>query len=66
MIFPLPKFLLKSIFSVLGKSSEYSRLTNSLEIDIEKSKLLLGWVPLFDIDKCLKDTVNDFIRSHKV
>lgn len=64
VIFRLPNCLLKFIFKFLGKESEFLRLTNSLEIDIEKSKSLLGWTPPLDLDAGLKIMVEDFLRLH--
>jgi len=45
---PIPLFLLRLILNILRKNAYRDKLLGSLEIDISKSKTVLGWEPPFD------------------
>lgn len=59
----LPESLLKIIFKVLGKSSLSDRLLGSLQLDIEKTKNKLDWVPPVTFDRGIKITVDSYLNS---
>lgn len=56
-LFPFPIFILKLLGLVLGKKRQLERLTESLQVNIEKSMRLLNWQPPYSIDESLKMTV---------
>lgn len=45
MNFKVPAFIVKLVLSILGKKDIAQRLLSSLQIDISKTKNLLGWEP---------------------
>lgn len=51
---PVPLILLKTAFSIIGKSEINSRLFSSLHVDISKSRRILDWVPKFSVDEGLR------------
>ena len=44
-LFPFPIFLLKFIFTIIGKKKEIDRLTDSLKLDSDHIKRVLNWTP---------------------
>jgi hypothetical protein len=38
---------------LLGKQSVYERLCDSMQVDIQNTKLQLGWKPPFKVKDCL-------------
>ncbi len=59
-LFPVPPWLLQSLFRLMGKSGLAQRLLGTLQVDISKAKTLLGWQPALSfsdgIAKSLKET----------
>jgi nucleoside-diphosphate-sugar epimerase len=53
-LFHLPLWCLKLFLTAVRKESVYSRLCGSLQIDISKSKQLLGWKPPVSVDEGLR------------
>jgi len=49
--------------ALLGKKSIATRLCGSLQVDIAKNKVMLGWVPPFSVDEALCLTASHFINS---
>jgi nucleoside-diphosphate-sugar epimerase len=45
ILLPVPKTILKMFARFAGKQGEFSRLAESLQIDITKAKQLLDWMP---------------------
>ena len=45
LLIPLPVSLLKISATFLGKQAMVQRLTDSLQVDIEKTRCLIGWSP---------------------
>ena len=50
----VPKSLLRLGAKVIGKDDVYQRLCGSLQVDIEKTKRLLGWSPAISVDEGLR------------
>lgn len=44
-LIPVPLWILKSLFKLIGKSGLAQRLLGNLQVDISKAKTLLGWQP---------------------
>ncbi|WP_282114499.1 NAD-dependent epimerase/dehydratase family protein [Pseudoalteromonas arctica] len=45
LLIPVPTFIFKALFKVLGRSSMAIQLFDNLEVDNAKAKKLLGWLP---------------------
>ena len=54
--FSIPKFFLKVGLKIIGKENKFSKLSDSLEIDISKTKKLLNWKPKYNQMQGLKVT----------
>lgn len=64
-LIPVPKFILQSIASMLGKADYAKRLVGSLQVDISKTRDLLGWSPPVSMDDALKNTAKYFLTHPK-
>ena len=53
-LIPVPAGLLKLAATVLGKQDVARQLCGSLQLDIEKTRRLLGWTPPLPLDEGLK------------
>ncbi|MEP1744176.1 MAG: SDR family oxidoreductase [Kangiellaceae bacterium] len=62
---PVPVGLFQFAGLVTGKSREVKRLTNSLHVDISKTKELLGWIPPMSVDEGFKRTADAFFESKR-
>lgn len=61
-LIPVPAVLLRLAASLVGRRGGAQRLTGSLQVDIEKNRLLLGWTPPFTTTEGLGRTV-DYFKS---
>jgi len=59
----VPTRLLRKAACLLGKSGLAQQLFGSLQVDITKTKTLLGWRPTTDLDEELKHTARHFLAS---
>lgn len=59
-LFYLPPALLKLGASVLNKQGIYQRLCGSLQLDLSKTRQLLGWTPLVTVDEGLRRASEGF------
>jgi nucleoside-diphosphate-sugar epimerase len=59
-LFYLPPALLKLGATVLNKPSIYQRLCGSLQLDIAKTRQLLGWTPPVPVDEGLRRAAESF------
>lgn len=59
ILFPCPKWFLKCIAALLGKTQIAARLCDSLQVDISNARELLNWQPILGIDDALKFTIED-------
>ncbi|MDZ7891015.1 MAG: SDR family oxidoreductase [Rhodoferax sp.] len=53
-LLPVPAALLKAVAALLGKGDVVQRLCGSLQVDIVKTRELLGWAPLVTLDEGLR------------
>lgn len=61
----VPAWLLKTGATLFGKRDIVQRLLGSLQVDISKTKEILGWKPPVSVDEALKKTAEDFLaRQH--
>ena len=56
---PFPASWLIFIASLLGKKAVAQRLCNSLQVDISKTRAVLGWEPPVSVDQGLRQTVDN-------
>ena len=61
-LFYLPPPLLKLGATLLNKPDVYKRLCSSLQLDIAKTKQLLGWAPPISVDEGLRRAAKGFRR----
>jgi nucleoside-diphosphate-sugar epimerase len=57
LLLPVPAFVLGWGGAMLGKSSVAQRLCDSLQVDITKTRHMLGWSPPITLDQGLKKAV---------
>ncbi len=58
-LLPVPLFLLKLPFTILGKKAEYQRLTSSLAVNSKKVQLALHWTPPYTVATALQSMLPD-------
>lgn len=56
-LWPVPVVWLERAAAVLGKRAAVQRLCSSLQVDIEKTRAVLGWQPPQGLDQGLRQTV---------
>ena len=61
-LLPVPGWLLQTAARLLGKGDVAQRLCGSLQVDISKTRNLLGWTPPVTFDEALQLTANDFLE----
>lgn len=55
-LLPLPVWLLNTVASSFGKRSVAQRLCSSLQVDISKTRQVLGWAPPVSVVRALRQT----------
>ena len=56
-LFPVPIFLLKFLFNILGKKKELDRLIGSLKLDSTHTREALNWIPPVNIAEGIRRMV---------
>lgn len=64
-LLPVPVWLLRFCLGLVGKGSEIQKLCDSLQVDINKTRDQLGWIPPASLDEVLRKTAQDYIRAYK-
>jgi UDP-glucose 4-epimerase len=62
-LLPVPAWILSGVASLLGKKAFSQRLCGSLQVDISKTRALLGWTPPITVAEALKVTATHFQES---
>ena len=62
-LIPFPEGLLTLVAFFLGKKHVIQRLCGSLQVDISKTRELLGWNPPVSVEDGLRKTAEDFING---
>ena len=62
-LLPIPGAWLMFCAKLLGKQDVALRLLGSLQVDITKTKSLLGWSPPYTVDESLKKTAQFFMKQ---
>ncbi len=63
-LIPVPSWILQSGAALLGKKGLSQRLCGSLQVDLTKTRNLLGWTPPLSVDEALANTAKHF-REHQ-
>lgn len=63
-LIPVPVMLLQWIAAAVGKKTLAMRLCESLQLDISKTRRLLGWSPVVNTDAGLQLAANYFNKMH--
>ncbi len=61
-LLPIPAWMLESTATLLGKKAVAQRLCGSLQVDIGKTRELLGWTPPISVDEALRKTAEHFLQ----
>ncbi len=64
-LIPVPESWLFFTSSLFGKKDLARRLLGSLQVDISKSRSILGWTPPFTVEEGITVTVGSFSTSHR-
>ena len=56
-LLPVPVWALQAAAKLLGKGDAVQRLCGNLQVDISKTRILLGWVPPVSVDESLRRVV---------
>ncbi|MCG6574683.1 SDR family oxidoreductase [Pseudomonas sp. AF32] len=59
-LIPVPSWMLERGAGLLGKKALSQRLCGSLQVDIEKTRTLLNWIPPVSVDDALARTARHF------
>ena len=62
-LIPVPVSWLKLAAALVGKPDVAQRLCGSLQVDIEKTRRLLGWTPPISLDEGLKKVAEGYARE---
>lgn len=62
-LFPVPSTLLKLGARILGKEKVAQRLLGNLQVDISKTKQVLGWSPSVSVDDSLRKTAEWYVQQ---
>jgi len=62
-LIPVPAVVLRTATRLLGKAGFAQQLCGSLQVDINKTRDLLGWAPLVSVDEALMQTARHFLAN---
>jgi nucleoside-diphosphate-sugar epimerase len=60
LVIPLPASLVTLVAAAIGQSAVANRLINWLQVDVSKTRALLGWEPRKNISEGLRQTARSF------
>jgi nucleoside-diphosphate-sugar epimerase len=60
-LFFFPSFFAQRLFYFFGNSLKYNQLYGSLQVNITKARVLLGWSPIISIESGLRQAGEDFV-----
>ncbi|WMR32655.1 NAD-dependent dehydratase, partial [Metapseudomonas otitidis] len=60
-LYSVPESIIVAGANLLGRPAIARRLCGSLQVDIDKSRRLLGWTPPYNVDDSLSKVVRDFL-----
>lgn len=62
-LIPVPVMVLRGGARLVGQEAVMQRLCDSLQVDISKTRRVLGWTPPVRVDDALKETAQHFRRG---
>ena len=62
-LFSVPAGMLEGMMSLFGRRDLSRRLLGSLQVDISKTRKLLGWSPVVSMDEALQKTAQHFLNT---
>ena len=63
-LLPVPQVMLTTALHLLGKEAIAQRLCGNLQVDISKTRDLLGWQPIISVDEALQKTAQAWLAKH--
>jgi UDP-glucose 4-epimerase len=60
---PVPPGLVRALAALTGKHGQVARLSGSLQVDIDKTRKLLGWSPVVSMEVALQETARHYLDS---
>tara|TARA_R110001592_G_scaffold74670_7_gene226693 strand:- start:9637 stop:10650 length:1014 start_codon:yes stop_codon:yes gene_type:complete len=63
-LFPIPSSWFTLAAKLIGKPAISQRLYGSLQVDISKTKEMLGWEPPYSAAECMKKTADAFLENN--
>lgn len=64
-LLPIPQSRLETGLTLLGKRAIAQRLCGNLQVDISKTRDLLGWNPPVSVDEALRQTAEAYLQNLK-
>jgi nucleoside-diphosphate-sugar epimerase len=64
-LFAVPASLMRGLLSIAGRRSEYSRLFESLQLDVSETIARLAWHPPVSLHEGLAQTVRWYLQRHQ-
>lgn len=64
-LIPVPVGLITIGAKLIGRPDFAQRLCGSLQVDISKTRDLLGWTPPVSVDEAFRRTADDFLRKQR-
>lgn len=64
-LLPIPAFWLRAAAGLVGRGALARRLCGSLQVDVGKTRDLLGWAPPLSVDKAFKATADHFLNERE-
>ncbi len=64
-LLPVPQKLLETTLNLLGKRAITQRLCGNLQVDISKTRELLGWTPPISVDEALYETAQAYLQAQR-
>ncbi|WP_426203109.1 UDP-glucose 4-epimerase family protein [Pseudomonas sp. TWP3-1] len=62
---PVPSCLLKGMLFLIGRRVVAQRLFDSLEVDISRTRTVLGWSPPVSVERAIRRTVAQYLDAQK-
>lgn len=62
-LLPVPQSIIETTLNLLGKRAIAQRLCGNLQIDISKTRDLLGWKPPVSVDQALSKTAQAYLQK---
>ncbi|QQZ29921.1 SDR family oxidoreductase [Thiothrix subterranea] len=64
-LLPIPQSWLETALTLVGKRAIAQRLCGNLQVDISKTRDLLGWTPPVSVDEALRQTAQAYLQAKR-